>query len=320
MKNIIGLIVILFFTQGCANTAFFAPSKAQTLNPDIRWIESESGNRIAHLWIPAKEDIQHRGFVVHFHGNSGHMEQTQEKVDWLAKHGYDVMVFDYSGFGHSTGSVGDRSAYLDAISILKHIEKLQTHIQQPTFTVATSTGGNIFLRALADNPINLDGIIIDSSFTSYVDEAKFVLDKGMFGEWYSWIAHFIMRDNYAAKEFVATLPEMQSLVIHCESDNIVPIASGEEIYQQLPGNKNFWRLDTCNHAQAMTNAFPDNQKRIVNWLEQAAPLVEAADSTAMPYQVANTNSPAFTEKELTNKRSSNSNNMKDQQPLGLARF
>ncbi|MEH6532678.1 MAG: alpha/beta fold hydrolase [Photobacterium frigidiphilum] len=295
MKNIMGLIVILFFTQGCANTAFFAPSKAQNLNPDIRWIESDSGNRIAHLWIPAEEGIQHRGFVVHFHGNSGHMEQTQEKVDWLAKHGYDVMVFDYSGFGHSTGSVSDKSAYLDAISILKNIEKLQTNTQQPTFIVATSTGGNIFLRALADNPINLNGIIIDSSFTSYVDEAKFVLDKGMFGELYSWVAHIVMRDNYAAKEIVATLPEMQSLVIHCESDNIVPIASGEEIYQQLAGNKDFWRLDSCNHARAMTNAFPDNQKRIVNWLEQATPLFEAADSSTVSFQVANTNLPTFSQ-------------------------
>jgi hypothetical protein len=295
MKKIMGLMLILFLTQGCANTAFFSPSKAENLNPDIRWIESESGNHIAHLWIPAEDDIKHRGFVVHFHGNSGHMEQTQEKVDWLAKYGYDVLVFDYSGFGHSTGTAGDKSAYLDSIRILKHIEELQTNIQLPAFIVATSTGGNIFLRALADYPIDLDGIIIDSSFTSYVDEAKFVLDKGTFGELYSWVAHLVMRDNYAAKEIVATLPEMQSLVIHCESDSIVPIASGEEIYQQLSGNKAFWRLDSCNHARAMTNAFPDNQKRIVNWLDQATPLFEAADSSTVSYQVANTNLPTLIE-------------------------
>jgi len=45
----------------------------------------------------------------------------------------------------------------------------------------------------------------------------------------------------------------------------------------------------------MTNAFPDNQKRIVNWLEQATPLFEATDSNTVSFQVTNTNLPTLSE-------------------------
>ncbi|MGF1759103.1 alpha/beta fold hydrolase [Photobacterium sagamiensis] len=271
MCKAISLLFILILTQGCANTAFYAPSQASSLNPDVRWLHSLSGNDIAYLWIPAATRNNSNGIIVHFHGNSGHMEQTREKVDWLAAHGYDVLVFDYSGFGHSTGDVSDKAAYLDAISVLSYIEQLRDNTMLPSFVIATSTGGNIFMRAWADNPIYIDGMIIDSSFTSYIDVTKYVLEKGMFSKLYAWMAHLLMRDDYAAKAVVTHLPETKSLVIHCVADRIVPIEYGEAIYRQLNGDKEFWRMESCGHARAITRSFPETQLRIVRWLEQATP-------------------------------------------------
>jgi len=268
MKHLL-LSVLFLYLQGCANKAFFSPSQAASLNPDIQWLSSLSGNTIAYLWIPSSTATPAKGIVAHFHGNSGHMEATQEKVNWLSEHGYDVMVFDYSGFGHSTGKVSDEAAYYDAITVLQYLAILRSDSQLPLFVIATSTGGNIFMRAQADYPTTIDGMVIDSSFTSYINEAEYILNKGFLGDWYSWLAHIVMRDDYAAKERVDALPDTDSLVIHCEGDRIVPIASGKAIYSQLSGKKDFWRFNNCSHARAMTNDFPDNQQRIVEWLAQS---------------------------------------------------
>lgn len=275
LKSVIGakFIALMFSVlslQGCANSTFFSPSKSAELNPEVRWLASQSGNDIAYLWLPTNHAIA-KGAVIHFHGNSGHMEETKEKVDWLTEHGYDVMVFDYSGFGHSSGQVGDKAAYQDATSILHYIEALKAKSDIPVYTVATSTGGNIFLRAWADHPIEIDGIIIDSSFTSYVDTAEHVVEQGLFGELYSWMVHVVMRDDYAANQVADTLPIAPSLVLHCEQDKVVPIEFGEGIYHQLEGEKEFWRLTECKHARGLTTEYPEYQARLVNWLQKTAP-------------------------------------------------
>ncbi|OZS41856.1 alpha/beta hydrolase [Photobacterium sanguinicancri] len=270
MLRSVVLFLAMLYLQGCANSTFFSPSKSAELNPEIRWLNSQSGNDIAYLWLPT-EHPEPQGAVIHFHGNSGHMEETQEKVDWLTQHGYDVMVFDYSGFGHSSGTVSDEAAYLDALTVLDYIAKIKHSTTLPVYTVATSTGGNIFLRAWADRPIDIDGVIIDSSFTSYIDTAEHVVEQGVFGELVSWVVYVIMRDDYAANQVEDNLPIAPSLVLHCEQDVVVPIEFGEGIYDQLQGEKEFWRLAGCKHARALTTQHPKNQQRLVNWLQKTAP-------------------------------------------------
>ncbi|MCW8328984.1 alpha/beta fold hydrolase [Photobacterium sp. SDRW27] len=279
MKIAVVLLIIAssLLVQGCANSLFYYPSKATELNPNIRWMHSTSGNEIAYLWLPSVRKSS-KGLVIHFHGNNGHMETTREKVDWLAEHGYHVLVFDYSGFGHSSGEPNDRSIYRDAISILEYTAQLHSITGLPVFIVATSTGGNIFLRAWADHPVTIEGMIIDSSFTSYVEEAEFMLKKGPWGKVYSWLAHLLMRDDYAAKSVMNRLANTKALVIHCVSDRVVPIESGEGIYTQLDGDKRFWRIEGCSHARAMTREFPETQLRVLNWLEEATPATEVARS------------------------------------------
>ncbi|MGF1688550.1 alpha/beta hydrolase [Photobacterium japonica] len=272
MKSVIISLVILhaLLLQGCANQLFYYPSTAAHMNDDIRWLPSSSGNALAYLWLPSAVDTP-KGIVVHFHGNSGHMEATQEKVNWLVEHGYHVLVFDYSGFGHSSGQPTDEALYHDAMSMLAYSETLQDSMGLPVFVVATSTGGNVFLRAWADHPAEVAGIIIDSSFTSYIETAAFTLRQHVLGNMYAWVASLVMRDDYAADVAMANVPKTNALVLHCEDDEVVPITAGEDLYAELEGDKTFWRLEGCRHARAMTGAFPEVQQRVVDWLAQSTP-------------------------------------------------
>ncbi|PSV33832.1 alpha/beta hydrolase [Photobacterium sp. GB-27] len=261
-------LLLLPVISGCANQAFFSPSNNDMPSKEVVWLDSLSGNKIAYRYYhptntSSMPSPDLRGTVVHFHGNSGQMEQTQEKVAWLTDYGFRVITFDYSGFGHSTGTATDKDAYLDAISILNYINQYN---HQPLFVVATSTGSNIFLRAWADNPIEIDGIILDSPFTSYVKEAQFVLSQSPFGKLYDWFALVIMRDDYAAEQSLHRVPESHALVVHCEEDSVVPFEFGEALYQQLKGNKEFMAFDDCRHARAMTGDHPRYQHNIAQWL------------------------------------------------------
>ncbi len=270
MTKQLNCISLLLLLCSCSSSVFFSPTKTDVINPETRWMSSQSGNDIAYLWL-LTERVQPQGIVVHFHGNSAHMEETQEKVNWLTQYGYDVMVFDYSGFGHSTGKANDKAVYLDSITVLNYINQMKETTTLPIYTIATSTGGNVFLRAWADTPSAIDGIIIDSSFTSYIDTAAYAVEKGLFGKFVSWVVHFIMNDDYAANQVTGSLPTAPTLVVHCVKDKVVPIEFGARIYNQLRGKKEFWRLPDCQHAQALTRKYPENQQRLVNWLQEVAP-------------------------------------------------
>lgn len=274
----IGLTLSL---TGCANQAFFFPSQPETINPNIEKYHSSSGNQIAIL---NKKSVKTDkiGKVFHFHGNHGHMEQTIEKVDWLTEHGFDVVTFDYSGFGLSTGKITDKNAYLDTLSILDYIAEEQKINNQKIFVIATSTGANLLSRALLDRPISVDGIIIDSGFNSFVQIAEHVLETSFLGKSYAWFAHVIIRDDFAAIHAHTPINEKKHhslgknsiLAIHCVNDKVVPIHFGKKLYQQL--NKHmaddqhqFWALSDCKHARGMTRDFPKHQQKIIHWLKNA---------------------------------------------------
>ncbi|KLV02123.1 alpha/beta hydrolase [Photobacterium aphoticum] len=280
--------------QGCGNRLFYYPSTPETVHPDMRLVSSTSGNQLATRWL-VTDSLNPKGIVLHFHGNSGHMDATQEKVSWLTDYGYHVLIFDYSGFGHSTGKARDEAMYHDARSMLAFSADVQKQSGLPLFVVGTSTGGNVFLRAWADQPIPLAGMIIDSSFTSYVDVAAFTLDQYWLGGSYAWMADWLMRDDYAAARAMPRLSSAPALVVHCVEDTVVPIRTSEQLFAQLPAtlpealsepywgqadvrvrhqkdkqHKQFWRLDGCQHARAMTNDFPYVQQQIAAWLDEVS--------------------------------------------------
>ncbi|MGI2259698.1 alpha/beta hydrolase [Shewanella sp. GXUN23E] len=259
------ILLLLMMIAGCANQAFFSPKRAETLNQDIILRTSDSGNQIATLLLPATHEPQ--GIVLHFHGNSGHMEQTREKVDWLVEYGFDVWLFDYSGFGHSAGNATDVAAVADSIYMLRQLSLLRQYTGLPVYVIATSTGANLLIRALADTQLSVDGIIIDSGFTSYQQVARHVLEQYPLGHLYSWLSAVLMRDDLAAGNDAASLQDMPALVLHCVQDRIVPIEFGRAIYHALPGDKMLLELPDCRHARGMTREFPDFQQQVLNWLE-----------------------------------------------------
>ena len=106
------LLLLTLVLSGCANSLFFDPSITLENQLSLSTLSSRSGNDITYQWLPS-QTREVKGAVIHFHGNSGHMGKTQEKVDWLTEYGFHVMVFDYSGFGASSGVATDSAAVVE---------------------------------------------------------------------------------------------------------------------------------------------------------------------------------------------------------------
>lgn len=64
-------------------------------------------------------DSVRRGVVLYFHGNRENIERYAKFTDHFTKHGFEVWMEDYPGFGKSTGPRNERNLYRQALQIQK---------------------------------------------------------------------------------------------------------------------------------------------------------------------------------------------------------
>lgn len=60
-----------------------------------------------------------KGVVIYFHGNKGNINRYQKFVSNFTKHGYEVWMEDYPGFGKSTGARTEQILYQHAEQLYK---------------------------------------------------------------------------------------------------------------------------------------------------------------------------------------------------------
>lgn len=270
---------LLFATMlaGCAaNGPFYAPSHQQFRSADSyhhRYtpftVESASGNRLDAQWHHSNG--QPLGLVVHFHGNRGNLSDTIEKVEWLLDEGYDVVVFDYSGYGQTPGTPSPEATFADARAMIQWL----TDQPRPTanyrkVVIANSLGGAIMISGLADplTPPDLDLMVIDSSFYRYSDIARSVVATYPLGDAALWLVDLLVDDGYAPAGRVARLPQVPLVVSHCVDDQLIPIRFSAQIYAEARGAKTFWQLPDCRHARSYTNEHPLNQQLLLEVINQ----------------------------------------------------
>ena len=65
------------------------------------------------------KDSVRRGVVIYFHGNKENIERYAKFADNFTKHGYEVWMEDYPGFGKSTGERTEKKMYQQALQVQK---------------------------------------------------------------------------------------------------------------------------------------------------------------------------------------------------------
>ncbi|MDE3254292.1 MAG: alpha/beta fold hydrolase, partial [Bacteroidota bacterium] len=64
-------------------------------------------------------DSLRKGVVLYFHGNKGNVKRYNRFVDNFTRHGYEVWMADYPGFGKSTGKVSESILFEESLQVYK---------------------------------------------------------------------------------------------------------------------------------------------------------------------------------------------------------
>ncbi len=262
----------------CSNNPFYAPN--DRINYHLEdfthtvtngFLLSESGNTL-HLQTHYQTRFkQTKGLVIHFHGNSGNLTQTIEKVLWLIDKGYDLLIFDYSGYGQSSGSPTREALQADALSILKFTHTMDDYQQK--ILIGTSMGGAIISAALPASSLesHYDTLILDSTFDTYPNLGHDVVSKLPFGSIISLFAKLFISDDLSPAIEIQKLKQIPVIVFHCIQDNLIPIERSLLLYQEIKTQKAYWPMTNCAHARTFTDRFPRHQKTLLSVIDSFNP-------------------------------------------------
>ena len=101
------------------NALLYFPSRVLAQTPahaglefrDV-WCATDDGERLHAWWIARRAPAL--GHVLLCHGNAGNVGDRILHADLLTRAGFDVLLFDYRGYGRSSGAPSERGTYRDA--------------------------------------------------------------------------------------------------------------------------------------------------------------------------------------------------------------
>jgi len=248
------------------NQLFYFPTRDEPATPadwgfqyeDVRF-KSGDGTPL-HGWFVAPKNKRAKGTIVFSHGNAGSLGHHLGFVMWLVEAGYNVMMYDYRGFGKSGGTVDRRGMIDDVKAALAHVMARKDIDPKRVVSYGHSLGGAQSITALAESPVHgLGAVIIDGAFASYQSMARIVAGQ---------LGASLVTDELAPKDFVKKLPPIPLLVVHGKQDEVVPFAQGKQLYDAAKQPKTLFEPETGRHGTALSGNNGAYRKKMILWLAQ----------------------------------------------------
>jgi uncharacterized protein len=251
----LALLCALFFA-GCKLDGFlYAPERVSGYNLDPSGSDAETTitvGQIERLDVVVDDKVTvkavyvkssqqpPKGYVLFFHGKSSHLDLEFHRIKRFSNYGYDVMAFDYRGFGASSDvEITEEGIGQDSAAVLALMRtKIPAGDPRLIFwgdSFGTATASQ---RAHEDNP---RGLILEEPFASlkfFAQDASRMDMPGSFVNDAQW-------DTNARVHDLAAVPK---LIFHGTADELIDKKNSQFIYDNAKDPKRLVFLEGGTHG------------------------------------------------------------------------
>ena len=212
-----------------------------------------------------------RLLVILFPGNAGNRLKRVRLVELINELGADVLIFDYRGYGGSSGSPSEEAIASDCRDVWKFAQNELGFSREQIVIFGQSLGGGVATRLvweLCQKDESPAGLILQATFTSLPDAARVR---------FPWLpVEFLLVDRFPSIERISEV-HCPLLVVHGRQDEIIPIEQGERLFQAAPDvssngiAKQFVELSAAGHNDILRVAreeFTDAKLRFLSEIER----------------------------------------------------
>ena len=216
----------------------------------------------------------------------------------LARRGFAVLRFDFTGLGASDGEFSNTNFSSNVEDLHKAVEYLRQTYKAPELLIGHSLGGAAVLSAAPDIPearvvatiaAPSDASHVVKNFQAKVEEieSRGVAEVQLAGRKFTIRKQFL--DDLENRSLAARIANMRKalLVFHAPRDNIVGIENAQAIYESARHPKSFISLDDADHllsrredAIYVADVLSAWASRYVSTVEQGALRLPGPDGVA----------------------------------------
>ena len=211
---------------------YCTPAEAALDFEDL-WFETGDGIRLHGWLVPAPSSPV---LLLFCHGNAGNISHRVDNIRRLYDVGISVLIFDYRGYGRSGGAITEAGFYLDAEAAYELARNRAEAAGQKLVIFGRSLGGIAAVHLASSR--SCSGVILESTFTHMAAMAKehFPLP----------VPESLLRDKLNSVDKIGRITA-PVLFFHGDSDDIVPLRLGQELYAATKAPKEFVTLVGAGH-------------------------------------------------------------------------
>lgn len=191
-------------------------------------LTAEDGARLHGWLIPRRPDDP---VVLFCHGNAGNVSDRLQKAIILRDAGASVLLFDYRGYGHSSGSPAEKGLYRDAAAAYRFLTEKKGIRADQIILYGESLGCGVAVETALRH--DAAGLILESGFTSTLEMGRLIFPR--------LPLRWMIADRY---DSLAKIPRLSLpiLIMHSPQDDIVPFAMGRRLFKAARAPKTFFEM------------------------------------------------------------------------------
>jgi hypothetical protein len=215
------------------------------------FFETSDGVRLNGWCISAQDPI---AAILVCHGNAGNISHRLDTIRTFNELNLNVFIFDYRGYGRSSGEITEKGSYLDAEAAYNYLRTRWTKDKIPIVIFGRSLGAAIAIDLATK--VNAHALICESGFTSIVEIAQ---------EIYRFLpVRWLCSLQYDSVSKIAKI-SLPKLIIHSREDEIIPFHHAEKLYRIASSSKEFYAL-TGSHNHGFLLNEEEYKRKIKDFL------------------------------------------------------
>lgn len=216
------------------------------------------------------------GTVLHLHGNAGNITGHFPHVAWLPARGWNVLTFDYRGYGESDGQVTREGTIHDAHGALDFLLGREDVNPERLVAFGQSLGGAVGIVLAAERE-EIRGLASHGAFDHYRRIAAWHIRRSplLFAlAW--WVPPILMSDTYNPIDDIARIAPRPVFIMHGTADRVVDPAMAQRLHDAAGEPKALWLVEDADHYGPMEEHAEEAHRRLLHFFESAV------EATVMP--------------------------------------
>jgi abhydrolase domain-containing protein 17 len=193
--------------------------------------------------------------ILFSHGNAEDIFSSESYCEKLSGLGFNVLAYDYRGYGKSDGKPSERNAYVDIETAYNYLVNELKTPPEKIIIMGRSLGGAISVDLASRKPCA--GLILESSFVS----AYRVMCK----------VRLYPFDQFENIKKIG-LVKSPILIIHGKRDSLITHWHGEKLFEKANNPKTFFSVEDAGHNDVAVKGGKDYWQAIKDFANTVKPL------------------------------------------------